>query len=105
MGANADEQRQAPLNGVEAKLGTEWVKPRLIGRVRHLKGEEKLRARDAAGIRLGLIANTTRRPTGRGGGSYWKEEGGSLSLFPRSVCISFGGSAAINGASMRTTAE
>jgi ATP-dependent DNA ligase len=32
-----------PVKGVEAKPGTEWVKPGLIGRVRHLKGEDKLR--------------------------------------------------------------
>ena len=32
-----------PVKGVEAKPGTEWLKPGLIGRVRHLKGEETLR--------------------------------------------------------------
>lgn len=32
-----------PVKGVDAKPGTIWVKPGLIGRVRHLKGEEKLR--------------------------------------------------------------
>jgi hypothetical protein len=32
-----------PVKGVEAEPGTEGLKPRLIGRVRHLKGEEKLR--------------------------------------------------------------
>ena len=32
-----------PVAGVAAKPGTEWLKPGLIGRVRHLKGEETLR--------------------------------------------------------------
>lgn len=32
-----------PVKGVQAKPGTEWLKPGLIGRVRHLKGEETLR--------------------------------------------------------------
>jgi ATP-dependent DNA ligase len=32
-----------PVKGVEAKPGTEWLKPGLLGRVRHLKGEEMLR--------------------------------------------------------------
>ena len=32
-----------PVKGVEAKLGTAWLKPGLIGRVRHLKGEQTLR--------------------------------------------------------------
>jgi bifunctional non-homologous end joining protein LigD len=31
------------VKGVDAKPGTVWVKPGIIGRVRHLKGEEKLR--------------------------------------------------------------
>jgi hypothetical protein len=30
------------VKGVDAKPGTVWVKPGLFGRVRHLKGEEKL---------------------------------------------------------------
>ena len=32
-----------PVKGVEAKPGTEWLKPGLLGRVRHLKGEDTLR--------------------------------------------------------------
>jgi ATP-dependent DNA ligase len=32
-----------PVKGVEAKPGTEWLKPGVIGRVRHLKGEQTLR--------------------------------------------------------------
>jgi bifunctional non-homologous end joining protein LigD len=32
-----------PVKGVDAKPGTVWVKPGIMGRVRHLKGEEKLR--------------------------------------------------------------
>ena len=32
-----------PVKGVEAKPGTEWLKPGVIGRVRHLKGEDTLR--------------------------------------------------------------
>jgi hypothetical protein len=32
-----------PVKGVEAKPGTEWLKPGLLGLVRHLKGEEMLR--------------------------------------------------------------
>jgi hypothetical protein len=32
-----------PVKGVEAKPGTEWLKPGVIGRVRHVKGEETLR--------------------------------------------------------------
>jgi bifunctional non-homologous end joining protein LigD len=31
------------VKGVDAKPGTEWLKPGLIGRVRRLKGKEKLR--------------------------------------------------------------
>ena len=35
---------QAPaVKGVKAKPGTEWLKPGLVGRVRHLKGEQQLR--------------------------------------------------------------
>ncbi len=29
--------------GMEPKPGAEWLKPGLVGRVKHLKGEEKLR--------------------------------------------------------------
>lgn len=32
-----------PVRGVEAKPGTEWLEPGLLARVRHLKGEDKLR--------------------------------------------------------------
>ena len=32
-----------PVKGVEAKQGTEWLKPGLSARVRYLRGEEKLR--------------------------------------------------------------
>ncbi len=32
-----------PLEGVKVKPGTQWLKPGLIGRVRHLKGEQLLR--------------------------------------------------------------
>ena len=32
-----------PLKGVKVKPGTQWLKPGLIGRVRHLKGEQELR--------------------------------------------------------------
>ena len=29
--------------GIKAKPGTEWLKPGLVGKVRHLKGEQQLR--------------------------------------------------------------
>ena len=32
-----------PLPGVKVKPGTQWLKPGLVGRVRHLKGEQLLR--------------------------------------------------------------
>jgi hypothetical protein len=32
-----------PLQGVRFKPGTQWLRPGLVGRVRHLKGEELLR--------------------------------------------------------------
>ena len=32
-----------PVNGVEAKPGTEWLKPGWIARARYLKGEQTLR--------------------------------------------------------------
>ena len=32
-----------PLRGVNVKPGTQWLKPGLVGRVRHLKGEQLLR--------------------------------------------------------------
>jgi len=32
-----------PLKGVKVKPGTQWLKPGLVGRVRHLKGEQLLR--------------------------------------------------------------
>jgi bifunctional non-homologous end joining protein LigD len=41
--ARLQKAKGKPVKGVDAKPGTEWVKPGLIGRVRHLKGEEKLR--------------------------------------------------------------
>jgi bifunctional non-homologous end joining protein LigD len=31
-----------PLKGVKVKPGAQWLKPGLIGRVRHLKGEQEL---------------------------------------------------------------
>jgi DNA ligase D-like protein (predicted ligase) len=37
------QAKAAPLKGVKVKPGTEWLKPGLIGRVRHLKGEQLLR--------------------------------------------------------------
>jgi bifunctional non-homologous end joining protein LigD len=37
------ERLWARVKGVDAKPGTVWVSPGLIGRVRHLKGEERLR--------------------------------------------------------------
>jgi hypothetical protein len=42
MGA-VQAKKGKPVKGVTAKPGTELLKPGLIGRVRHLKGEEKLR--------------------------------------------------------------
>jgi hypothetical protein len=39
----ASERQGAALKGVKVKSGTEWLKPGLIGRVRHLKGEQQLR--------------------------------------------------------------
>jgi len=35
--------RAKPLQGVKVKPGTQWLKPGLVGRVRHLKGELLLR--------------------------------------------------------------
>ena len=35
--------RAKPLKGVKVKPGTQWLKPGLIGRVRHLTGEQLLR--------------------------------------------------------------
>ena len=32
-----------PLRGVKVKPGTQWLKPGLVGRVRHVKGEQLLR--------------------------------------------------------------
>ena len=41
MGAR---QRQGEAaEGVQVKPGTQWLKPGLVGRVRHLKGEQQLR--------------------------------------------------------------
>ena len=37
------QAKAQPLKGVKVKPGTEWLKPGLIGRVRHLKGEQQLR--------------------------------------------------------------
>ena len=31
------------LEGIQVKPGTQWLKPGLVGRVRHLKGEQLLR--------------------------------------------------------------
>jgi bifunctional non-homologous end joining protein LigD len=33
----------APLPGMKGELGTEWLKPGLVGRVWRLKGEQQLR--------------------------------------------------------------
>jgi bifunctional non-homologous end joining protein LigD len=41
--ARVQRAKGKPVKGVDAKPGTVWVKPGIIGRVRHLKGEEKLR--------------------------------------------------------------
>jgi len=32
-----------PLKGIKVKPGTQWLKPALIGRARHLKAEQLLR--------------------------------------------------------------
>ena len=32
-----------PVTGVQVTPGTQWLKPGLVGRVRHLKGEQLLR--------------------------------------------------------------
>jgi bifunctional non-homologous end joining protein LigD len=42
MGAR-ERQSEAAEGRVKVKPGTQWLKPRLIGRVRHLKGEQELR--------------------------------------------------------------
>jgi bifunctional non-homologous end joining protein LigD len=41
--ARVQAAKGGPVKGVDAKPGTVWVKPGIIGRVRHMKGEEKLR--------------------------------------------------------------
>jgi bifunctional non-homologous end joining protein LigD len=41
--ARVQKAHGKPVKGVHAKPGTLWVKPGIIGRVKHLKGEEKLR--------------------------------------------------------------
>jgi bifunctional non-homologous end joining protein LigD len=41
--ARVQKAKGKPVKGVDAKPGTVWVKPGIIGRVKHLKGEEKLR--------------------------------------------------------------
>ena len=41
MGAR--HAKAKPLQGVKVKPGTQWLKPGLVGRVRHLKGEQLLR--------------------------------------------------------------
>jgi bifunctional non-homologous end joining protein LigD len=41
--ARVQAKQGKPVKGVDAKPGTIWVKPGIIGRVKHLKGEEKLR--------------------------------------------------------------
>jgi len=38
-----DGRRAKPVKDIDAKPSTEWMKPGLIGRVRHLKGAEKVR--------------------------------------------------------------
>jgi ATP-dependent DNA ligase len=37
------QAKAKPVKGVTVKPGAEWLKPGLIGRVRHLKGEQLLR--------------------------------------------------------------
>ena len=37
------QAKAKPVKGMTAKPGTQWLKPGLIGRVRHLKGEQELR--------------------------------------------------------------
>ena len=37
------QAKAKPLKGIQVKPGTQWLKPGLIGRVRHLKGERQLR--------------------------------------------------------------
>jgi ATP-dependent DNA ligase len=37
------QAKAKPVKGVTVKPGAEWLKPGLIGRVRHLKGEQQLR--------------------------------------------------------------
>ena len=42
--ATGARQRQGEAaEGVQVKLGTQWLKPGLVGRMRHLKGEQQLR--------------------------------------------------------------
>jgi ATP-dependent DNA ligase len=40
--ARVQAKAKAP-KGIKAKPGTEWLKPGLVGLVRHLKGEQQLR--------------------------------------------------------------
>ena len=42
-----------PLKGVKVKPGAQWLKPGLVGRVRHLKGEQLLRHATLQEIREG----------------------------------------------------
>lgn len=54
------------VKGVTAKPGPEWLEPGTIARVRHLKGEEKLRPRDGARdylLELHLRGDATRPST------------------------------------------
>jgi DNA ligase D-like protein (predicted ligase) len=41
--ARVQAKKGKPVEGVDAKPGTQWMKPGLVGKVRHLKGEQKLR--------------------------------------------------------------
>ena len=64
MGAR-QRQREAAA-GVKVKPGTQWLKPGLVGRVRHLKGEQALRhatlqeVRDRLAAARGKVARQTR---------------------------------------------
>jgi ATP-dependent DNA ligase len=41
--ARVQEKAGPPPKGFKARAGAEWLKPGLVGRVKHLKGEEMLR--------------------------------------------------------------
>ena len=52
------QAKAKPVKGVQAKRGTEWLKPGLIARGRYLKGEQTLRH-----ATLSEIAETETLPT------------------------------------------